>query len=89
RAYERFAATIGIDDFVRPGGSVVFRVIGDGRVLFESGEITGRDAPRAIRVDMVGVKLLTLLVDLGEGLDLSDHADWAGARLIRPAARSH
>lgn len=87
-AYERFAATIGIDDFVRPGGSVVFRVIGDRRVLFESGEITGRDDPRAISVDVVGVKMLALLVDFGEGLDLSDHADWADARLIRPAAQS-
>ena len=87
-AYERFAATIGIDDFVRPGGNVVFRVIGDGRVLFESGEITGRDEPRAIRVNIVGVKIIALLVDFGEELDLSDHADWADARLIRPAAQS-
>lgn len=87
-SYERFAATIGIDDIVRPAGSVVFRVIGDGRVLFESGDLTGRDESQAIRVDVVGIKILALLVDYGEGLDLSDHADWADARLIRPAAQS-
>ena len=63
-------------------------MIGDGRVLFESGEITGRDEPRAIRVNIVGVKIIALLVDFGEELDLSDHADWADARLIRPAAQS-
>ena len=86
--YERFAATIGIDDIGRPAGNVEFRVIGDGRVLFESGELTGRDESQAIRVDVVGIKMLALLVDYGKGLDLSDHADWADARLIRPAAQS-
>jgi hypothetical protein len=33
--------------------------------------------------DIRGVARLTLEVDYGEGLDLSDHADWANARLLR------
>ena len=78
----------GIDAFVRSAGKVGFRVIGEGRVVFESGELTVRDESRAIRVDVVGIKMLALLVDYGKGLDLSDHADWADARLIRPAAQS-
>jgi len=32
--------------------------------------------------------MLTLVVDYGDGLDLSDHADWGGVRLLKPAARS-
>jgi len=82
--FERFAATVGIDDAVRPLGSVVMQVIGDGKTLFDSGALSGVDPPRDILVDVSGVKTLTLLVDYGEGLDASDHADWADARLLRP-----
>lgn len=88
RVYESLVATIGIDDAVRPSGSVVFRVLGDGKVLFDSGDLTGSDPPRDVKVDVTGVTSLTLAVDYGEGLDLSDHADWGGARLLKPAPRS-
>ncbi|MEK7710804.1 MAG: NPCBM/NEW2 domain-containing protein [Planctomycetota bacterium] len=82
--FERLAATIGIDDAVRPLGSVVMRVAGDSKVLFDSGEIGGTDGARDIIVDVAGVKTLTLTVDYGEGLDVSDQADWGDVRLIRP-----
>jgi hypothetical protein len=81
--FEQFAATIGIDDSVRPRGSVMFLVLGDDRILFESGEVTGRDTARDVLVDLSGVKKLTLSVEFGDDLDLSDHADWGGARLVR------
>lgn len=84
-AYEMFVATIGIDDSVRPRGSVVFRVAGDGRVLYDSGVVTGKDEPVDIRVDVTDVRRLRLIVDFGEGLDLADHANWADARLLKPA----
>lgn len=87
-AYESLVATIGIDDAVRPSGSVVFRVLGDGKVLFDSGVMTGQDPPRDVMVEVKGVNMMTLIVDYGEGLDLSDHADWGGARLLKPAPRS-
>ncbi len=86
-AYESLVATIGIDDAVRPSGSVVFRVQGDGKVLFDSGVLTGQDAPRDVKLDVTSVKLLTLVVDYGDGLDLSDQADWGGLRLLKPAPR--
>ncbi|MBI4719502.1 MAG: NPCBM/NEW2 domain-containing protein [Planctomycetes bacterium] len=79
-------ATVGLDDAVRPRGSVVFRVMGDGRVLFDSGPLTGADAPRPVVADVTSVKRMTLTVDYGDGLDLADHADWGGARLLRPAS---
>jgi hypothetical protein len=82
--FERLAATIGIDDAVRPLGSVVMRVAGDSKVLFDSGEIGGTDGARDVIVDVAGVKTLTLTVDYGEGLDVSDQADWGDVRLIRP-----
>lgn len=83
--FETFVATIGIDDAVRPRGSVVFRVLGDETTLFDSGLITGRDEPRRLVADVSGVEKLTLVVSYGDGLDLSDHADWGGARLLRPS----
>ncbi len=83
--YETFVATLGIDDAVRPRGSVVFRVLGDGTVLHESATLTGTSEPQPCRVDVDGVALLTLVVDYGDALDLADHADWGGARLLRAA----
>ncbi len=82
--FETFAATIGIDDAVRPRGTVRFRVEGDGRELFDSGVVTGEDEAQRIAVDVRGVSRLTLMVGNADGLDLSDHADWADARLIKP-----
>jgi hypothetical protein len=82
--YESLVATIGVDDSVRPRGSVVFRVLGDGEVLFDSGVVTGTDAARQMFVDVRSVEILTLIVDYGDDLDLADHADWGGARLLRP-----
>lgn len=83
RPYQTFAATVGIDDTARPHGAVTFRVHGDGNVLFDSGLVTGRDEPRKVRVEMQGVRQLTLEVDYGDSLDLADWANWAGARLIK------
>jgi endo-alpha-N-acetylgalactosaminidase len=82
--YESFVATIGLDDAVRPRGSVVFKVLGDGRELFHSGLITGADPSRDIRVPVNKAQVLTLAVGYGDELDLSDYADWGNARLIRP-----
>jgi len=86
-AFESFVATIGLDDDVRPRGSVAFRVlIGDpAAVEFDSGMVTGRDAPRDIRVDLSGAESMTLVVDYGDAYDLADHAVWGDARLIRRA----
>ncbi len=81
--YESFAATIGLDDAVRPRGSVVFRVIGDGTTLCDTGSVTGAEAAKDILVAVSGVKSLTLLVEYGDQLDIADQADWADARLIK------
>ena len=39
---ERFTATVGVDDEVGKQGSVVFKVTGDGKTLWESGVLRGR-----------------------------------------------
>ncbi|MGW1541678.1 NPCBM/NEW2 domain-containing protein [Streptomyces sp. NPDC002309] len=77
----RLTATVGIDDAVRnvgpEGGTSTFKVIGDGRVLFDSGVVT-RDETREADVDLTGVRVLDLVVgDAGDG-GYNDRADWAG-----------
>ncbi|MEU5464856.1 NPCBM/NEW2 domain-containing protein [Streptomyces althioticus] len=77
----RLRTTVGIDDAVRnvgpEGGTSTFQVLGDGRVLFDSGVVT-RDAVREADVDVTGVRVLDLVVgDAGDG-GYNDRADWAG-----------
>ncbi|PWK81050.1 alpha-galactosidase-like protein [Lentzea atacamensis] len=85
----RFDATVGVDDEVDGrvdraagvGGSVMFVVVGDGRVLYESGLRRSVDPALPVSVDVSGVHSLTLRVtDGGDGTSL-DHAVWGDARL--------
>lgn len=82
-AYLTFAATVGIDDAVRPYGLVNLIVMGDDKTLLETGSLSGMDEPREISISVQGVQKLTLITDYGDDLDLSDHADWALARLLK------
>ena len=76
----RLTATVGIDDAVRnvgpEGGTSTFQVVGDGKVLYDSG-VVDRDHPKPVDVDLTGVRVLDLLVgDAGDG-GYNDRADWA------------
>ncbi|GIF64048.1 alpha-galactosidase [Asanoa ishikariensis] len=80
-ACTRLAAVVGLDDAVRnvgpEGATSTFQVIGDGRVLFDSGVLT-RDDLRQVDVDLTGVRVLDLVVgDAGDG-GYNDRANWAG-----------
>lgn len=81
--FSKLAATIGIDDAARPRGNVVFRVVADGKEVFASGAVTGRDPPRSVLVGIGGAKRVQLAVDFGAGLDVGDQADWGNVRLIK------
>lgn len=83
-AYELFVATIGIDDAVRPNGSVEFVVRVDGKATDAAVVLTGLDEPRDIRIDVRGAAELTLIADFADNADVGDWADWADARLITP-----
>jgi hypothetical protein len=57
-------------------------VIGDGKVLFDSGVLHNGGAATHVSVSVAGVTTLTLLATNGVPNDISyDHADWAGATL--------
>jgi len=79
----RFQALVGLDDTAGPLGSVVFRVLVDGREAFASAPMSVRDTPRAIDVDLAGGKLLILVTEFGERGEVRDFADWIEARILR------
>jgi alpha-galactosidase len=79
---ERFTATVGVDDEVGKKGSVVFKVTGDGKTLWESGVLHGGDRAKDVSVDLDGVKKLVLVVGDADGDISYDHADWAEAKIV-------
>ncbi|WNG34912.1 alpha-glucosidase [Archangium violaceum] len=81
RNCQSFTADIGLDDETTQTGSVTFKVLGDGGVLYDSGVIRSKGPARSISVGVSGVRMLSLQVtDGGDGKNF-DHADWANARL--------
>jgi alpha-galactosidase len=79
---ERFQAFAGVDDSAKGDGSVIFKVIGDGRILWKSNVMRHGQRASQIDVDLRGVMQLVLQVgEAGDGIG-NDHADWADARLI-------
>ncbi|MEU7013974.1 NPCBM/NEW2 domain-containing protein [Streptomyces sp. NPDC046385] len=88
--YTRFQSDLGVDDEVTANATVKFEVWGDGTKLYESPTpMTPTSATAAVDVDVTAVTTLTLKVtDAGDGIN-SDHADWAGAKLVtRPQTRT-
>jgi len=79
----RFQALVGLDDGAGPLGSVVFRVLIDGRERYASPPMSVRDVPQFIDIDVAGAKSLILATEFGERGEVRDHADWVEARLIR------
>ncbi len=78
--YRRFFANV---TAAEAGGTVVFRVFGDDKMLYDSGVVHGLREVRQIDVPLTGVAHLRLLVtDAGDG-HTSDMANWAAARLER------
>lgn len=82
-AVQEFSAQVGIDDEMGKGrGSVVFLVIGDGKVLWQSSVMKGGDPAQEVNVRVAGVNELVLKVTDGGDGGNCDHADWADAKLV-------
>jgi alpha-galactosidase len=89
---KRFCAIVGVDEEVRAlqqqrqqssrrrGGTVEFKVVGDGKLLWQSGIMRVRSEPNVVEVNIAGVKLLRLIVSQVEN-NYNDHADWAMAKI--------
>ena len=77
-----FSSIVGVDDDTSGAGSVRFYVIGDGKLLAESGILRGNDEPKTLTADLTDVKQLVLRCDVANDGDDNDHADWADAKII-------
>jgi len=82
-AFRVFDTMLGIDDEANRGQRIRFRVLVDGRMRYDSGELSGHGPPEHVQLSVVGGKFLTLeVLDGGDGIN-SDHADWLEPRLWR------
>jgi hypothetical protein len=79
----RFQALVGVDERAGLLGSVVFRVLVDGKERFKTPALTDHDPPRTIDLDLSGAKLLILITEFGDRGNVRDLADWVEARIIR------
>ncbi|MBD3267210.1 hypothetical protein GF373_11120 [bacterium] len=80
--YTHFVAEVGVDDEIQEEkpASVIFQVLGDGAVLYESPILTSDKPPYRICVNIQQVNQLVLSVSGGEDGNIADHADWGLAR---------
>jgi hypothetical protein len=80
---DRFIAWVGVDEAAMSRhASVQFKVAGDGKLLWESGFMRRRSAPRQVDLKLDGIRTLLLMVtDGGDGAE-HDFADWAKARIM-------
>ena len=83
RKFRRFATDYGVDTEANTPATVIFKIYGDGKFLFESVKMGRFDFPKHIEVDTTGVKHLKLIVnDAADGIN-SDHADWLNPILYK------
>jgi alpha-galactosidase len=80
-AVQAFSASVGVDgEITNPAASIEFFVLGDGKILWQSGVMKAGDPAKQFTLNLAGVRTLLLKVgDAGDG-NSYDHADWADAK---------
>jgi alpha-galactosidase len=83
---EHFKAAVGMDDEVKDSPDVAkfgidFKVIGDGKTLFDSKPMHSGDPAVAVDIDIKGVKMLLLEVNPTADAITFCHADWVDATI--------
>ena len=86
-SYRELRGAVGIDDTVLllpHRGSVVFRVVVDGSVRWESGLVRGGAAPVEIGpIELEGARQIALEVDMATRFHVADRANWMRMLLVR------
>jgi len=77
-----FSAKVGLDDGAYIYASISFYVLGDKKVLWESGPVRKGEKPRSINLDLTGINKLGLLVTVNREDISENYADWADAKII-------
>ena len=79
--YRRFQTWVGADGASH--ATITFEVWADGKKQWESGLMTRESPAKLVDLDVTGVKKLELIVGHGPDDIMSDHANWANAKLLR------
>lgn len=73
---------VGVDDVAKEPASVRFYLVGDHKLLWDSGLMHKGDSAKPFNVKLKGIKKLGLLVtDAEDGIN-QDYADWVDVRII-------
>lgn len=87
--YEQFRVTVGIDDAAQEAGGVIFKVLVDDSIAWQSDLITGTSAPVEIPpVDLTNANKLSLVVEFADRGTVLDYADWCVPVLIRKSVNT-
>lgn len=78
---DSFSATVGVDDMVTNKLPHMFYVLGDGKILFESGAMKQGDQPQTFSVDLKGIQRLGLLVVVKDEGYTKVYSNWADAKI--------
>lgn len=82
-SWKRLSGHVGVDGEVGTGGSVVFRVYADGKLLFESPVMGAQNVKQLMELSLQGARELKLVLhDNGDG-QVGDHGDWVDVKLVR------
>lgn len=81
KGFKKLETYIGVDSSQENKGNVVFKILTDGKEVYNSGEMTGATPMKFVSIDLSEVKKLTLVCEKGEN-DWNDHADFADAKFI-------
>lgn len=88
--YETFESWVGVGASARADGKsarVVFKVVGDGEVLWESPEMTELSDAEFVSVDISHVRVLELVAEATDkGAHPNNHTIWADASFGKPEA---
>jgi hypothetical protein len=79
--YRRFQSWVGADGASH--ATITFEVWADGKKQWESGLMNRESAAKQVDLEVTGVKTLELVVGHGPDDIMSDHANWAEAKLLR------
>jgi hypothetical protein len=79
--YRRFQSWVGADGASH--ATITFEVWADGKKQWESGLMNRESPAKLVDLDVTGVKTLELIVGHGGDDIMSDHANWADAKLLR------
>lgn len=79
---KKFSAKVGLDDTGYIEASISFFVLGDEKVLWQSGPVKKGGKAKPVDVDLTGVKKLGLLVTVNNEHISENYANWAEAEIV-------